>query len=349
VTAWSLLGSYDWNRMVTCQSGHYETGVYDVRTGTPRPTLLASVLKDLAAGRRPSVPGISAPGWWRRDARLIHRAQSLAPEWELDFSSAAEAEDQPLLIVGGSGDLAALAVRACETRALPYVRCTEERAEAALAIVTPWAVLDVSDRDHVCSERDAVVRARPLPPLADLCANSGVRYAVITGAQPWHRTDHPAGVLELRTQSVFVPWDRWARAGQMLDVLERRKPLDIDEATPWTGVYGPDLIDVALDLLFDGMTGAVDLRNHSGLSELDFARELALVAEAPDGLIRTMGPPAERSAFSWGEKPSYLPPLPTTLERFVREWRCDCDAPEWIAEPADPVVIAEAARVATDG
>ena len=45
VTAWALLGSHDWNRMLTRFDGHYETGVFDVRSGTPRPTLLAGVLK----------------------------------------------------------------------------------------------------------------------------------------------------------------------------------------------------------------------------------------------------------------------------------------------------------------
>jgi dTDP-4-dehydrorhamnose reductase len=171
-----------------------------------------------------------------------------------------------------------------------------------------------------------------------------VRYAVITGAQPWHQTDHPAGALELRTQAVFVPWDRWARASQMLDLLERRKTLEIDRAAPWIGVYGPDLMDVTLDLLFDGVTGAVDLRNQSGLSELDFAREVALVAEAPAELIRTQGSAGERSVFGWAAKQSYLPPLPTTLERFVREWRCNCDAPDWIDEPADPLAFVQAAE-----
>jgi dTDP-4-dehydrorhamnose reductase len=344
VTAWSLLGSYDWNRMVTCQVGHYENGVYDVRTGMPRPTLLASVLKDLAEGRRPTVPGISAPGWWQREVRLIHRDQTPVPEWELDCATAAEGSDQALLIVGRGGDLAALAIRACEARALPYVRCTEERAEAALAAVKPWALLDVTDRDHVCSEREALVRAKALPPIARLCADQGVRYAVITGAQPWHQIEHPAGALELRTRAVFVPWDRSARASHLLDLLERRRTLEIDQAGPWIGVYGPDLMDVALDLLFDGVTGAVDLRNGSGLSEFDFTRELAVVAEAPVELIRTQGTAGERSTFGWPAKQSYLPPLPTTLERFVREWRCNCDAPDWIDEPADPVVLVQAAE-----
>jgi hypothetical protein len=196
----------------------------------------------------------------------------------------------------------------------------------------------------VCSAWEAVVWAKALPSIARLCSTQDVRYAVITGAQPWHQADLPGGALELRTQGVFVPWDQWSRAGQMLDLLDRRTTLEIDQAAPWIGVYGPDLMDVTLDLLFDRVTGVVDLRNQSGLSEDDFARELALVAEAPAGLISTYGSAGDRSAFSWSAKCSYLPPLPTSLERFVREWRCNCDAPDWIDEHADPFVLVQAAE-----
>jgi dTDP-4-dehydrorhamnose reductase len=61
VTAWALLGSFDWNRMVTRVAGHYEPGVFDVRGGQPRPTLMAPVLRDLAAGREPSAPVLACP------------------------------------------------------------------------------------------------------------------------------------------------------------------------------------------------------------------------------------------------------------------------------------------------
>jgi hypothetical protein len=166
-----------------------------------------------------------------------------------------------------------------------------------------------------------------LPPLASVCVAAGTPYAVITGAQSWHEVSHPAGVLEVRTHGVFVPWDRWAWAVRMLDQLDQGRTVEIDPATSWTGVYGPDMIDVTLDLLFDGVTGAVDLRNRSQLSELDFARELALVAEAPERLIRAEGSPAERPMFPFLAQQSYLPPLSSLLERFVRECRCECATP----------------------
>jgi hypothetical protein len=86
------------------------------------------------------------------------------------------------------------------------------------------------------------------------------------------------------------------------------------------------------------------LRNHTGLPEPEFARELAMVADTPEQLLRIYGLTAEQPAFSWPAKPSYLPPLPRMLERFVREWRCDCAAPRWTSEPLDQDALVQAAE-----
>jgi dTDP-4-dehydrorhamnose reductase len=48
VTAWSLLGTFDWNRLVVEMRGHYEPGVFDVRSSPPRATALVRQLRGLA-------------------------------------------------------------------------------------------------------------------------------------------------------------------------------------------------------------------------------------------------------------------------------------------------------------
>ena len=76
VTAWSLLGAYDWNSLVTRPEGHYEPGVFARGADGPEPTLLASLLRDLAqtGGSRQTAHRsvLSAPGWWRRPERLLY-------------------------------------------------------------------------------------------------------------------------------------------------------------------------------------------------------------------------------------------------------------------------------------
>jgi dTDP-4-dehydrorhamnose reductase len=72
VTAWSLLGAYDWDSLVTRRDGHYEPGAFDVRDGTPQPTALAAMLRDLSRRGRHTHPHLRTPGWWRRSERLLY-------------------------------------------------------------------------------------------------------------------------------------------------------------------------------------------------------------------------------------------------------------------------------------
>jgi dTDP-4-dehydrorhamnose reductase len=39
--------------------------VFDIRGPQPRPTAIAQVVRDLAAGRRPDHPALAGPGWWQ--------------------------------------------------------------------------------------------------------------------------------------------------------------------------------------------------------------------------------------------------------------------------------------------
>ena len=62
VTAWALLGSWDWDSLVTRTRGHYEPGAFDVRGRTPRPTALATMVRALADGRTFIHPVMSRRG-----------------------------------------------------------------------------------------------------------------------------------------------------------------------------------------------------------------------------------------------------------------------------------------------
>ncbi len=72
LTIWAVFGSFYWNQLVTCSNGHYEPGVYDVRNRSPQMTELATVVRQLARGERPSHPALSEPGWWQRDSRVLY-------------------------------------------------------------------------------------------------------------------------------------------------------------------------------------------------------------------------------------------------------------------------------------
>ncbi|WP_051651260.1 family 1 glycosylhydrolase [Brevundimonas bacteroides] len=75
VTVWALLGSFDWNSLLTRADGHYERGAFDLSSGVPEPTALARAVAILAedrgleAGADLGAP-IASEGWWRSADRF---------------------------------------------------------------------------------------------------------------------------------------------------------------------------------------------------------------------------------------------------------------------------------------
>jgi dTDP-4-dehydrorhamnose reductase len=159
VTAWSLLGAYDWNTLVTSASGHYEPGVFDLRGPRPRPTAMADMLRDLATGREPSHPVLAAPGWWRHPKRLIYGI-SIEDDTILQSSltlpttnhGLPSAPAQPLLITGATGTLGRAFASLCELRGLPYHLLSRKEMDIAnaglidevLDALQPWAVINTA-------------------------------------------------------------------------------------------------------------------------------------------------------------------------------------------------------------
>ena len=72
ITAWALLGAYDWDCLVTRCVGTYEPGVFALTPQGPQPTALAGMLRDLATQGRHEHPALETPGWWRRPERLLY-------------------------------------------------------------------------------------------------------------------------------------------------------------------------------------------------------------------------------------------------------------------------------------
>jgi dTDP-4-dehydrorhamnose reductase len=88
VTAWALLGSFDWNSLLVRNDNVYEPGVFDLRGGQPKSSGLADMLRELAAGNGPSDPQVYQPGWWQRPERIFYRAEEFTPTKILESSSA---------------------------------------------------------------------------------------------------------------------------------------------------------------------------------------------------------------------------------------------------------------------
>lgn len=175
VTAWSLLGAYDWNSLLTRMDNHYEPGVFDVRSPFPRPTAIATMLRHLATGEDYHHPLLQMPGWWRRPERLLYSPvnSSGVREDQTDrkdekkplednsrkdvlnsWPAASELSSSisPLLIVGATGTLGQAFARICQVRGIPYQLLGRRdmditnsiTVDRALAELKPWAVINAA-------------------------------------------------------------------------------------------------------------------------------------------------------------------------------------------------------------
>jgi dTDP-4-dehydrorhamnose reductase len=166
VTVWALLGSFDWNSLVTQSKGYYEPGPFDVRSPLPRPTALAAMMRELSAARPLSHPVLRGQGWWRRPGRFLCQPiatpdalTSISADGHRLVGSAAE----PILITGATGTLGRAFARICRQRNLAF-RLLNRRdmdiadpvsVDKALAHFRPWAIINASGYVRVDdAERD---------------------------------------------------------------------------------------------------------------------------------------------------------------------------------------------------
>jgi dTDP-4-dehydrorhamnose reductase len=158
ITAWSLLGAYDWNSLVTRADGCYEPGVFDLRAPRPRSTAIAEMLRCLAQGQNYSHPVLEAPGWWQRSLRLLYPPiscttgeQSIEQHHSVEQHPIAQTV-APLVITGATGTLGRAFARMCELRGISYRLLSRQEmditnptsVDQALVALKPWAVINAA-------------------------------------------------------------------------------------------------------------------------------------------------------------------------------------------------------------
>jgi len=216
VTAWSLLGSFDWDCLLGQCRGYYEPGPFDVRAPVPRPTALATLIAELAPGRPASHPVLHGEGWWRRADRFI--VKPVVPRTAVTTLAgfrplAPGADVAPILLSGASGTLGQAFARICAARNIAcrvLDRAALDIADAdsvaaAIARWKPWAIVNTSGYvriDEAEADRERCMRENALGPavLAAACADAGLRLVTFSSdqvfdgrsARPWVESDAPA-------------------------------------------------------------------------------------------------------------------------------------------------------------
>ena len=323
VTAWAMLGSFGWNKLLTQENGQYESGVFDVRSGVPRPTILTQIIQSYSKGQSFNHPVLDDQGWWKSDRRILYpqKPHSILPR-------KSPGNTPPILITGKTGTLGNAFSRACSARGISQQLLSREelnienldQIEHLIRTRKPWAVINTAGFvrvDDAEDEEDKCFRANATGPenLALICRQYGVRLLTFSSdlvfdgqkLRPYVETDDvsPLSIygkskakaeelvlkldptaLVIRTSAFFGPWDHFNFASHVLNSLQNQLPVNAIDDVYISPTYVPDLVNIALDLLLDGESGVWNLANDAEVTWADFAREIALRGSYNPNLIR---------------------------------------------------------------
>jgi dTDP-4-dehydrorhamnose reductase len=189
VTAWALLGSHNWNTLVT-RDGIYEPGVYDIRAPKPHPTIMVSILSDIARGKKPNHPVLNSAGWWHKPSRHVfgvcYSGRSTPSHHPLTRSI--DKHTRPILITGRTGTLGRAFARICTDRGLECELLSRaqmdiadlESVNAAIDRWKPWAIVNTAGYvrvDDAELESGQCMRENAIGPavLAAACDTQGIK------------------------------------------------------------------------------------------------------------------------------------------------------------------------------
>jgi dTDP-4-dehydrorhamnose reductase len=359
VTIWSMFGNVDWRFLLKERRGFYDTGAYDARNGTPRPTVIAKAARAVAHGQPFDHPALDMPGWWRRPPRLYPWSGSCKPM---------DGNGRKLLITGATGTLGQAFARACEERALPYHATTRSELDIcdpgsvarAIAEHQPWAVINTAGFVRVAdaqAERQACFawNAEGAENLAGVCAKSGIKLVTFSSdlvfdgqlGRSYLEDDpvSPANVygeskaeaerrvmaaqedaLVIRTAAFFGPWDRHNFAWAALAAVSEGRSFRASRTSFVSPTYVPDLCHASLDLLVDGETGLWHLANQGRMSWYDLAVRVVGEAGFDPALVEAEdGPVADNSLAS--RHGAQLRPVEDAVTHFVNAVRDQFKAP----------------------
>lgn len=356
VTAWSLLGAYDWNSLLTCCNKEYESGVFDTRNNTRRPTALSKLVRSLAHGGEYTHPLLLEKGWWHKCYPAdspVGRPSRKAP---------------PLLITGRNGTLGQAFMKICDSRAIPYVALSRQQLDIsdevaiqqAISTYKPWAVINAAgyvrvDEAELHNNECFAANATGPGLLASACRQHGIRLLTFSSdlvfdgnkKTPYYEGDpvNPLNVygaskaegeqqirsaeassLIIRTSAFFGPWDQYNFVYNVLQSLKNDETLYIPGDVMVSPTYVPDLADTALDLFIDEEEGIWHISNEGMLTWADFAGDIAerggyTTAKLVKRTLTEMDWKAKRPLYSvlQSEKGIKLPQLDNALERYFRE------------------------------
>lgn len=355
ITAWALLGAFDWSSLLTLANQDYEPGVFDIRNGDLRPTALTKLIRGLATKNNYGHPVLSEPGWWHRKKRSA-------------IINVHAKEKSPVLITGCNGTLGHAFVKICERRNIPYIALSRHELDIsnepgiieAIEQHKPWAIINAAgyvrvDDAEIQKEECFSINATGPALLAKSCRKKDIRLMTFssdlvfdgTKKTPYDEADpiNPLNIygmskargeeevmaadksaLIIRTSAFFGPWDRYNFVYNIIQSLQNNESINVADDVMISPTYVPDLIDTSLDLLIDEEQGIWHIANEGMTTWNDFACTVAERAGYTKRKIMArslteMGLKAQRPLYSvlQSKKGVKLPRFENALARYFEQ------------------------------
>jgi dTDP-4-dehydrorhamnose reductase len=317
VTAWSLLGAFGWNYLLTSTKMEYEPGAFDIRSGSLRPTALAELIQTINSDQPCLHPVLSQKGWWQRESRFL----CVKSHDTLTHLSLQNNSTQPILIIGKTGTLGNAFARICNERVIAYHLLGREDAdirdlhkiENLIRKYNPWAIINAAGYVKVDEAETDIktcfdINTRVPELLAIACKNFGIQFLTFstdlvfdgTKQSAYYENDrvnplniygkskaqaehlvlkaYPQAMI-VRTSAFFSPWDKYNFVHHAIETLSANNDFVAADDIFISPTYVPDLVNVSLDLLIDKERGIWHLTNKGEISWAQLAITVAEKAE----------------------------------------------------------------------
>lgn len=340
LTVWSLLGSYNWCNLLTSNSGTYESGAFDVRSGELRPTALSGLIRSLSKNTSFSHPVLEIEGWWNRDSRILYANNVPSRNTKTMTLKASK----PILIIGKTGTLGNAFARICESRAI-YAHglsrkdlniCNEHEIEKVILQLKPWAIVNAAGFvrvDDAENDADSCFQTNAIGPenLAKACLKYGIKLLTFSSDMVFDGTKNNTyvendgvaplnvygqskvmaeqltlatnpEVLVVRTSAFFGPWDMYNFVYGALRSFRNNQRYMAASNIFISPTYVPDLVNTSLDLLLDNASGVWHLANSGETSWASLAEEIA----RRGGYSLSLTQPVSSEDLNWiAKRPQY--------------------------------------------
>lgn len=208
VTAWSLIGTFDWHNLCTENENFYEPGIFDLRNPvkTPRETSMSLMVKQLATEGEYHSPILDSLGTWKTPRRIIWNKDEIQ---SLGLHHNEKA--QPVVILGTRSKMSQELSKVCEERNIHFTFIHKNELDMSNRIEiekiimahNPWAIINTEEHGSITLSR--------------ICRDNNLRLISFSQSEDEDIISIFPAALVIKSSETIAPGD--VLANECLDLL----------------------------------------------------------------------------------------------------------------------------------